>query len=352
MERRNGGGPDDGAAPADAGGKGFAMELVWGPTRPLWAPVPLRTEVQDLQIREARVEVPAVQIEIAGPGDWHRLPLSLPQRWAWVLAVERGMGIEVPLRARWLRTLAAELAGLVSRLRALSRAVRALGFLSLAERLTERARQLRPFLPPAAFWIPGGVRLPHPEWPEGLVGALPGEELLELMDRILRVSFTASRCVGLAPLDPGSSVGGPLARSRGLSQDLRRKGPVRYGAYDLLSDPPPLTQHHGPDVLARLVQLGVEAFAHNHYLTQLLSGLPAGEEAVPLPPEAPEGEGEAIVEGLWRPLRARVRLPALQGSVSQDHQAGFLRALLRNAALEDVPLILATACTGPGGEEE
>ncbi|WP_328990597.1 NADH-quinone oxidoreductase subunit D [Kribbella sp. NBC_01245] len=164
-----------------------------------------------------------------------------------VLAVERMMGLEVPIRAVWLRTLLAELNRVLNHLMFLGSYPLELGaitpvFYAFRERETIQAvmEELSGGRMHYMFNRVGGLKEDLPIGWLGRAGAavaavrkrLPDIENLVLGNEIFR-----ARTVGVGRLSPelinAYGVSGPIARASGVDADLRRDEP--YLAYDELA---------------------------------------------------------------------------------------------------------------------
>jgi NADH-quinone oxidoreductase subunit D len=164
------------------------------------------------------------------------------------LAVERMMGIEVPERATWLRTLLAELNRVLNHLMFLGSYPLEIGaitpmFYSFRERET-----LQAVMEEASggrihymFNRVGGVK---EEVPAGWTGrarqavAEVRRRMVDLENIIRTNDIFLARTVGIGVLDPDVAAAygasGPVARASGLDIDLRRDEP--YLAYGELTD--------------------------------------------------------------------------------------------------------------------
>jgi NADH-quinone oxidoreductase subunit D len=168
------------------------------------------------------------------------------------MVCEQLLGLEVPPRAVWLRTLLAEHTRLLSHL----------GFLThlsagptdapdprpLRERLREQTRRLTGNrIHPMVARIGGLSVDADPGW-LGAEASL-ADEVHDLAGRVqawLQAADPAVRGSGLAPVDPATvaahGLSGPLARASGVALDLRVAAPVlAYGELGHLLRPAPAT---------------------------------------------------------------------------------------------------------------
>ena len=226
-----------------------------------------------------------------------------------VLAVERMMGLEVPVRAVWLRTLLAELNRVLNHLMFLGSYPLELGaitpvFYAFRERETLQAvmEELSGGRMHYMFNRVGGLKEDLPYGWLGRASAasvavrrrLPDIENLVLGNEIFR-----GRTVGVGRLSPeliaSYGVSGPIARASGVDADLRRDEP--YLAYDELARDGVLrvvTRSDG-DCFARftvlLEQVKVSLDLVDGCIDRL-SSIPAGPVNVRLPKilKVPEGQ--------------------------------------------------------------
>ena len=251
---------------------------------------------------------------------------------AYAQAVEAIAGVEIPRRARLLRTFWFELTRIHSHLLWLGLAADAIGFEALFQscwRIRERVLDLfdltagnRVILGVVAL---GGVRrdLPlsmQPAVSEPLDDVERG--LAELAPFVVGNEATALRLAGVAHIDQeeAESLGlvGPTARASGVRADVRTSG---YAAHDELSLEPVVEQ--AGDALARTVVRWRELFDSLRLCREAvnrLRGLP-WQLAVSVPRrlrgeatsrvEAPRGELFYYIaaDGEAHPSRVRVRTP-------------------------------------------
>jgi NADH-quinone oxidoreductase subunit D len=232
-----------------------------------------------------------------------------------VLAVERMMGLEVPQRAIWIRTLMAELNRVLNHLMFLGSYPLELGaitaiFYAFRERETVQAvmEELSGGRMHYMFNRVGGLK---EDLPAGWLGRaamaveavrrrLPDIENLVVGNEIFR-----ARTRGVGVLSPeliaSYGVSGPIARASGVDADLRRDEP--YLAYQELADDGVLkvvTRTEG-DCFARfnllLEQLKVSLDLADACLDRLVA-MPTGPVNVRLPKilKAPEGQTYAWTE--------------------------------------------------------
>ena len=170
---------------------------------------------------------------------------SMINNQAYCLAVEKLMGVEPPLRAKFLRTLVAELQRIASHLVAVGFFVQELGAfgtpLMYAFRSRERILDLFEMLCGARITVsymrPGGVFADAPPdfWPA--LTQFMGDfatEFDELEQLLLENEILLVRTRGVSPLPPemaiNCSISGPVLRASGVNWDWRKMDP--YDAYD------------------------------------------------------------------------------------------------------------------------
>ena len=232
-----------------------------------------------------------------------------------VLAVERMMGMEVPVRAVWLRTLLAELNRVLNHLMFLGSYPLEVGAITpifYAFRERETIQQVMEELSGGRmhymFNRVGGLK---EDMPAGWLGrtsaavAAVRSRLPQIEDLVLGNEIFRARTVGVGVLSPelvhAYGVSGPIARASGVDFDLRRDDP--YLAYEeLLADGTMrvLTRTTG-DCYARFELLMAQAKVSLDIADaclERLRALPPGPINVRLPKilKAPEGSTYAWTE--------------------------------------------------------
>jgi NADH-quinone oxidoreductase subunit D len=181
---------------------------------------------------------------------------SMINNQAYCLAVEKLLGVEPPLRARFLRTLVAELQRIASHLVAVGFFIQELGAfgtpLMYAFRSRERILDLFEMLCGARITVsymrPGGVFADAPPdfWP-ALTQFMHdfAVEFDELEQLLLENEILLVRTRGVSPLPPemaiNCSVSGPVLRASGVNWDWRKMDP--YDAYDRVEFDVPVGSH-------------------------------------------------------------------------------------------------------------
>ncbi|WP_280688685.1 NADH-quinone oxidoreductase subunit D [Kitasatospora sp. GAS204B] len=230
-----------------------------------------------------------------------------------VLAVERMLGMEVPERAVWTRTLLAELNRVLNHLMFIGSYPLELGGITPVFYAFHSREELQQVLEEASggrmhymFNRVGGLKEDLPAGWLGRVRAavaavraqLPVYQNLVLGNEIFR-----ARTAGVGVLAPehvhAYGITGPIARASGVDFDLRRDEP--YLAYGELQDVLTVALREEGDCLARFECL-LEQTANSLDLADAcldrLAGLPAGPVNLRLPKvlKAPEGETYAWTE--------------------------------------------------------
>jgi NADH-quinone oxidoreductase subunit D len=232
-----------------------------------------------------------------------------------VIAVERMMGMEVPARAVWLRTLLAELNRVLNHLMFLGSYPLEVGAITpifYAFRERETIQQVMEELSGGRmhymFNRVGGLKEDMPAGWLGRAGAAVGavrSRLPQIEDLIMGNEIFRARTVGVGRLSPALvhayGVSGPIARASGVDFDLRRDEP--YLAYEeLLADGVlhVVTREAG-DCFARfellMEQVKVSLDVADACIERLLA-LPVGPINVRLPKilKVPEGSTYAWTE--------------------------------------------------------
>ena len=264
------------------------------------------------------------------------------------IAVERMLGMTVPDRAVWLRTLLAEL----------NRVLNSLAFLGasdLSVQLGFREREaLQQVMEEATggrmhymFNRVGGLAADVPAgWTSRVATALDG--VRTVLPVLAAAVDAVPRGVGVLPADVAASYGvsGPVARASGLDLDLRRDEPyLAYGALDV-----PVVTRTAGDAHARfscvLEQVGVSL----DLAATCLDRLPNGPIALRLPKtvKAPEGstyawtENPLGIQGYYLVSRGD-RVPwRLAMRTASFNNVSALGAVLPGTRLEDLLTVLAS----------
>ena len=347
-------------------------ELFFGPAHPGSGNFSVKLKIDGERIVSARVD----------PGYLHRgfeklmeyrLPIQnavlsdricVLEALAWNLihaeAVEELMGIEVPERAKYIRTIMAELSRIQSHLiwyGVLSIGTGfdtgfklAFGYRDFILDLFELITGGRVY--PTGYICPGGVRRDLPESAK--------ERIPKVLDKIKKMidfvkaenpaNIARLRDIGVLKLEDTIRLGatGPVIRASGLKTDVRKDEP--YEVYDRFDFEIPIRKEG--DAYARF-QICLEEMEQSvKIIQQALKSLPDGDfidkRFSKLKPNMriPEGEvyvrnevarGEAgiymVSNGGTNPYRVKIRGPSFL------HLIPVLEFLLRDAQIADVPAI-------------
>jgi len=279
-----------------------------------------------------------------------------------VLAVERMMGLRIPERATWLRTLLAELNRAVHHLAFLAAFPLELGETAAAAAATAGRESLLRLLEAASggrvhfmFNRVGGLKSDVPDgWLAELLRALPAVRTTidsELRSAQAAASFReATEGVGrlAASVAEAYGVSGPVARASGLDLDLRRDDPyLGYPELDL-----PVVGRTSGDCLGRFDCLLEETWVALDLVEQCaqrLAGL-TGPVSVRLPKvvRAPEGETYAWTEnpsginGYFLVSRGEATPWRLKLRTASFNNVQVLREILPGAQLGELTVILSS----------
>ena len=329
--------------------------------------IELRLWLDGEVIQSARVVVGAMHrgVEKLFEVRDYRQIISLADRHDWqapfsgelmvALACEQLMGVRVPERASWLRTLLAEHTRILSHLALLGyvpwRRGTDLGLVGLREELRRQTYRLSGNrIHPMINRVGGLAEDADQSWL--LAEQATMEHVLAAADRLRGLTVEAGH--GVAALNPEIvhqyGVSGPTARASGVDLDLRIQQP--YLAYaelqPLLEEPAPTTG----DATARLELLAVELATSARLVqacAQRLADLP-GPVAVKLGKiiRLPEGEAYVAVEaplgiagvflvsrGEKTPWRLKLRTPSF-------NNVAALEAVLVGVRVDRLELTLAS----------
>ena len=272
--------------------------------------------------------------------------------------IERLAGIEVPDRARYVRTILLELERIHSHLLWAGVAAHEIGFLTLFMLLwrdRELVMDLRELISgnrvTSATNTIGGVRRDvRPEHVPKIKGAL---DELERRTRYYLEVFTSdrtilARCQNIGVLTKQDALAlcavGPTARASGVEKDIRKDDP--YAAYGEI--PFEVAVEREGDVLAKVVVRLREILGSIGIIRHALDAMPAGPLRVRIPTQIPPNEvvgraeaprGElfyyAISNGTEKPERVRVRTPTYANIPS-------MRAMFVGGTIAEIPIVLAS----------
>ena len=263
---------------------------------------------------------------------------SMTNNQAYCLAVEKSLGVEVPLRGQYMRVLTAELQRVASHLVAAGFFLQDLGALATplmyCFRFREKILDLFEMLCGARITVsymrPGGVFADAPEdfWPAlyNLLEEAPS--LVQELEQLLmenEILLIRTKNVGILPLQSAidHSVSGPVLRASGIAWDWRKMDP--YDVYDRLEFDVPVGERGDnydrfrvrieevKQSLSMVYQCAQEV-EPGPVRTKLPFVLrpPAGAEAYGRV-EAPKGELAfyLVSDGSISPYRCKIRSPSL-----------------------------------------
>jgi NADH-quinone oxidoreductase subunit D len=285
---------------------------------------------------------------------------------AYCQAVEALLGLEVPPRGLYLRTMLCELERVHSHLLWLGVLAENIGFTTIfmyawrdREIVLDVMEELSGGRITHAVNTIGGVRIDIGEQ-QGARMLAQMRELVVQLDRFMGMieherTFRA-RTQDIGYLSPEEirryCVVGPVARASGVSVDLRRDAP--YAAYPRLQMD--VITHDRGDVWARTLVRVREAIESLKLCHQILAALPEGPTQVRAPRRVPAGEvvsraeaprGELIYylrsDGSDRPARVKIRTPTLPSLLTLPDQLEGVHTADVSAVLSGVDLCIACA---------
>lgn len=256
---------------------------------------------------------------------------STSHPYAFTRAVEDIIPVEVPERAKYIRTIIAEGERIHSHLLWLGLAGHFLGYNTvymwawkLREEILDAMEILSGNRNNYAMFKPGGVRRDiKPEDIPGVIKKIDSiaPTLTMLKKAVIDDPVLHARTKGIGILSREDAINycavGPTSRASGVARDLRKNCP--YGAYDKMEWDMIVTQNG--DVFDKAVVRILETFESIKIMKHCLLNLPEGEIDLKLksvPPgegighiEAPRGETFHYVksDGTNRPVRHKVRAP-------------------------------------------
>jgi Ni,Fe-hydrogenase III large subunit/Ni,Fe-hydrogenase III component G len=224
-------------------------------------------------------------------------------------ALERVTGVEVPPRARCIRTVCLELERLYNHIADIGAIATDVAFVianAHAMRLKERVLRLNEHLTGnrllRSMVCPGGVRR---DWDGEQLAAIDDAlrhlegEFRSLVDLVLSSSSTRDRLEGTGVLTPqvAADLGivGVAGRASGFAFDLRRDFP--HEAYDRVKVNVPV--YTEGDVQHRMQVRIDEVTESLRLIREVLSSMPTGEVKVPMPPLPEDEVALGYTEG-WR----------------------------------------------------
>ncbi|MCG8621037.1 MAG: NADH-quinone oxidoreductase subunit D [Proteobacteria bacterium] len=291
------------------------------------------------------------------------------QEHAFALAIEKMLGVEVPLRAQYIRVLYCEIGRILNHILNITTFALDVGAMTPLLWGFEEREQLLAFYERAsgarlhaAYFRPGGVHQDLPDgllddmeaWAEGFPRFITDLETLLTNNRIFKQRTVD---IGVVSLEEALDLGftGPCLRASGLPWDLRKTQP--YEVYDRLQFDIPTGKTS--DCYARYLVRVEEMKQSLSLIKQCLANMPQGEVMSPdhkiTPPrreamktsmealihhfklytegfhipesatytavEAPKGEFAVylVADGSNRPYRCRIRAPGFYLLAAMDY---------------------------------
>ena len=271
--------------------------------------------------------------------------------------VEEILGVQIPKRAEYIRTLFLELERLHSHYLWLGVAGHEIGFDTLFMYTWQDREVVQDLLEMIsgnrvnyAMNTIGGVRRDISE--EHRKKVLEGMEYLEkrtayYKEVAVNEKTILARAENVGILKPKDaltlSAVGPTARASGITVDIRKDDP--YASY--AETPFEVITTNTCDVLGRVVVRVLEVFESIRIIRYLMEHLPTGDIVVKVPRKVPEGESISHTEaprgedfhylrsnGTEKPERYKVRTPTLANLPA-------VAEMLKGTYLADVPIIVA-----------
>ena len=281
---------------------------------------------------------------------------STSHPFAYTQAVEDIIPVEVPPRAKYIRTIIAEGERIHSHLLWLGLAGHFLGYNTVymwAWKLREEILDVMEILSGNrnnyAMFKPGGVR--RDIKPEDIPDVLKkidtiAPTLMMLKKAVIDDPVLHARTKGIGILTKENAISycalGPTARASGVAKDVRKDEP--YAAYDKLAWDMIVT--HNGDVFDKVVVRVLETFESIKIMKECLLNLPSGEIDLNLK-NIPAGEGIGHVEaprgecfhyvrsdGTNSPVRHKVRAPTFMNLPTY-------KATVVGESISDATIILA-----------
>lgn len=258
------------------------------------------------------------------------------------LAVEDLLGLEVPARATWLRTLLCEVNRVLSHLMFLSYLSPTL--IQLREVLQHVLEEATGGRVHVVYTRVGGLHEDVPEgWPARCRTAVQ-----RVRDDLPELDLQVLEGVGVLPVQVALAYGvsGPVARASGLDLDLRRDDPVlAYGQLDV-----PVVLGSTGDAAERFRCLLRQVAVSLDLVDTCLDRLPSGPVNVPLPKSVrpPEGatyawtEAPSGIAGYYLVSRGAATPWRLAMRTASFNNVSALPAVLPGCRVQDLPAVLAS----------
>ena len=221
---------------------------------------------------------------------------------SYVLAIEKLGAIEVPLRAKYIRTMFAEITRILNHILNVTTHAMDVGAMTPILWLFEEREKLMGFYERvsgarfhAAYFRPGGV---HQDMPDGLLGDITDwadgflKVLGEMQSLVADNRIFKQRNVDIGVISKDDAIAwgftGPCIRASGVAWDLRKAQP--YDAYHLM-DFAVITSDDG-DCYARFMVRMDEMRESLKIIRQCIAQMPAGRHATVDRKVSPPSRGE------------------------------------------------------------
>lgn len=347
-----------------------AIRIPFGPQHPaLKEPINFTFEVDDERVISVKLRLGYAHrgIEKLAEGRTYIQNLYLVERVCGICsqahticysqAVEGILGVEVPARARFLRTIMAELERIQSHYLWLGVAAHAMGFDTLFMYVWRDRETVMNLLETIS-----GKRV---NYGVNAIGGMRKDLTTTMVNRIRKGLHTLmertkyyrklcsteptilKRTIDIGKLSPKDALSlcavGPTLRASGIKRDVRVDDP--YAAYDEIDFN--VVTHDGCDFASRLYIRCDEILESVDIIRSALDHLPGGDIRINIPRMAPDGEEVSLVEaprgenlhyvsgnGTDKPTRLKIRAPTLANLLP-------LCKMLIDMNIADIPVVIA-----------
>ena len=347
-----------------------AIDIPFGPQHPaLEEPINFTFEVEEERVVDVKIRLGYIHrgIEKLAENRTYHQNVYLVERicgicsfahtTCYTQAVEELLGVDIPERAKYIRTIFCEMERIQNHYLWLGFTAKAMGFETLfmytwrdREAMLEVLEMISGKRVNYGMNTIGGVR-------RDITGKMVErmEERLNYLEE--RANYYKKVCtkersilkrtVGVGMLEPSDALNlcavGPTLRASGIPQDVRADEP--YAAYGEI--PFRVVTYDGCDVASRILVRIDEITESVKMIRRALDGMPQGPIRVKVPKNVPKGEAVSLVEaprgedlhylrsdGSDRPARLKVRAPTLANLPS-------LRKMLKGVNIADIPIVIA-----------
>jgi len=348
----------------------LATRIPFGPQHPaLKEPINFMCEVSDEKVLSVRPRLGYIHrgVEKLAENRTYNQNLYLIERICGICAfahvtcfsqaVEEILNIEIPSRAKYIRTILAEMERIQNHFLWLGDVGHEMGFNTLfmyswrdRELVLQLIENISGKRVNYAMNTIGGVRrditsMIMPSLKEGLNHL---EERAKYYTEMCTKDPTVlRRTVGVGMLSPSDALElcavGPTIRASGIPRDVRADDP--YAAYEEI--PFKVITYDGRDVASRLMVRLDEVLESISIIRYALDNLPNGDVRVRVPRRVPKGEAVSLVEaprgedlhyvradGTEKPVRVKVRAPTLANIPT-------LCKMLIGENIADIPVVIA-----------